>query len=295
MSLPAAELALPDARAARRAFDRASSSFDRARFVHDEARRRLLERLQFVRIAPQVVVDVGCATGLAALELASRYPLARVLAVDPSRGMLREARALSAASPAVTVLGGTAERLPLREASADLLIANLSLPWCEPGATFREFARLLGDGGLAMFATLGPDSLQEVRRAWSTVDDRVHVHAFFDMHDLGDLAVAAGLAEPVMDVDRIEVTYADARALVRDLRACGAINVAGGRRSGLTGPRRWQRFERALHTPEGRFAVTVELVLGQAWGTGLSRSAGDGTGREFGVPVGRIGRRSKRS
>ena len=97
-----------------------------------------------------------------------------------------------------------------------------------------------------LFATLGPDSLQEVRAAFAAVDPLIHVHAAFDMHDLGDLALAAGLAEPVLDVDRVEVTYRDLAGLVRDLRGMGAMNVAGGRRRSLTGRARWQRFEAAL-------------------------------------------------
>ena len=99
---------------------------------------------------------------------------------------------------------------------------------------------MLAEGGAMLFATLGPDSLQEIRSAFAAVDDRIHVHAAFDMHDLGDLALAAGLAEPVLDVDRLEVTYADLAGLVRDLRAAGGVNVAGGRRRSLTGAARWR-------------------------------------------------------
>ncbi len=159
--------------------------------------------------------------------------------------MLARARAACAASPAVTVVGGDAERLPLATGSVQLVLANLVLPWCRPQNLFVEAARVLEAGGLLLFATLGPDSLQEVRRAWAAVDDRLHVHAAFDMHDLGDLALAAGLAEPVLDVDRLELTYERPAALVRDLRAWGAVNVAAGRRRELTGPKRWRAFDDA--------------------------------------------------
>ena len=79
-----------------------------------------------------------------------------------------------------------------------------------------------------------------------------------------------------MDVDRLEVTYAELEDLVRDLRACGAMNVAAGRRRGLLGVRRWRAFERRLHAErrDGRFAVTMELVFGQAWGRGAARKRG---------------------
>jgi len=289
------ESALPEPRAARRAFDRAAG-FDEASVVHDETRRRLLERLPLFRLAPRVAVDLGCATGRGALALAETFPGARVLAVDSSAGMLRAARAKCAALPAIDVVGGDAERWPLRDGRAQLVLANLVLPWCRPADLFAEAARVLEAGGLLLFATLGPDSLAEVRRAWAEVDRELHVHAAFDMHDLGDLALAAGLTEPVVDMDRLEVTYESVAKLVADLRACGAQNVAAGRRRGLTGPGRWRAFERALRAQRDgpRFAVTLELVLGQAWSRGaVPRGAAHGAATEVGVPIERIGRRPR--
>jgi len=282
--------ALPETRAARRAFDRARE-FESACFIHDEARSRLLARLDVVRLVPSVAVDLGCATGRGAAALATRYPAVRVLAVDSSLGMLRAAAAGAAAGGTVEVVGGDAAALPLAAGSVELMLANLVLPWCRPERLFAEAARVLAAGGALLFATLGPDSLQEVRAAFAAVDDRIHVHAAFDMHDLGDLAQAAGLAEPVLDVDRIEVTYADVAGLVRDLRAVGAVNVAGGRRRSLSGRRRWGRFvERLPVGPDGRFAVTVELILGQAWGRGPVARPEAGSS-EIRVPIERIRRR----
>lgn len=277
--------ALPEKRAARRAFDRARE-FESARFVHDEARARLLERLDLLRLDPRVVIDLGCATGHGANALAARYPAARVLAVDSSAGMLRAAAAGAASS--VAVLGGDAEAWPLKQGVADLVLANLVLPWCRPDRFFAEAARVLGDGGALMFATLGPDSLREVRAAFAAEDARIHVHAAFDMHDLGDLAMAAGLAEPVLDTDRLTVTYGDIAGLVRDLRSAGAVNVAGGRRRTLTGANRWRRFAARLTPPAGRLAVTVELILGHAWGRGPRPPRG-----EIRVPIERIRRPSE--
>jgi malonyl-CoA O-methyltransferase len=191
-----------------------------------------------------------------------------------------------------------AEALPLRDGSVQLLFANLSLPFCRPDRMFSEAARVLEAGGLFVFSTVGPDTLQELRRAWAGIDDRIHVHAAFDMHDLGDLALHSGLAEPVLDVDRLDVTYASLAALVRELRDCGAVNSAAGRRRELTGRARWQAFEARLaaDVPTGeRLHVTVELVLGQAWGRGpvvaKPRRAGPA---EVAVPVERIGRGAPR-
>ena len=258
--------------------------------VHDEARGRLLERLDWMRIEPGVALDVGCATGLTARALAERFPNARVLGLDWSAAMLGAARAESAAGPPLAWVRAAAERLPLRAGSVDLAVLNLSLPWCDPRAVFAELARVIAPGGLVLFATLGPDTAAELRRAWRTADDALHVHAFVDMHDIGDLLVAAGLAEPVLDVDAIELSYGSVDALVRDFRAWGAVNVAAGRRKTLTGPRRWRRFAGVLDA-DAPFSVTIELGLGHAWGTGLAtQGGGDG---EFALPADAIRRRRR--
>jgi malonyl-CoA O-methyltransferase len=268
--------ALPEAGATRRSFDRAAT-FDRASFVHDETRSRLFERLDLVDLEPRVAVDLGCATGRGAAALAARYPTARVLAVDSSAGMLRAARAGAAELPSVAVLGGDAERLPLRDHSVQLVLANLVLPWCRPPALFAETARVLEAGGLLLFATLGPDSLKELREAWGAVDSALHVHAAFDLHDVGDLALAAGLAEPVLDVDRLAITYSSVARLVDDLRSCAAVRTHGP--APLAGVRacargRWQRCPLLDHARARARPSVGPRAEGCATQRGLGRDRG---------------------
>jgi malonyl-CoA O-methyltransferase len=274
------EWVLPERKAARRQFRRAAARFGQAAFVHDEARSRLVDRLNYLAIEPACIVDLGSGPGAALSTLSARYPAARVIALDSTPAMLGRTAARAAVC-------GDAERLPLRDASVDLLFANLLLPWCDPEVFFAECARVLASQGLLVFSTVGPDTLAEIRRAWaSTGDQAVHVHGFVDMHDLGDVLMRSGLAEPVLDVDRIDVTYRDSRALIDDLRACGATNVAGGRRRSLTGRQRWTQAETALAGPNERFGVTVELILGQAW-KGQNRTS---ERAEAIVPLSSIGR-----
>jgi len=284
----AAELALPDPGQSRRRFDRAAPSFASASFVHDEARRSLLARLAGFRIAPGTLVDLGSALGHGAAALAALYPDARVVAIDGSREMLRRAVPGSFAR-----IAGDVNRLPLPPASTDLLFANLVLPWTRPEVLFAEARRVLKPEGVLVFSTLGPDTLQELRQAWRKSDDAIHVHAFWDMATLGDLAVRAGLEEPVLDVDRLRVSYTELSHAIRDLRACGATNTAAGRRRGLTGRGRWHRFAESLWEERQaggrqRLHLTVELIFGQAFGSrrGSRAPAAD----EVAVPIARVGR-----
>lgn len=273
----------------RRAFERASAGYDRAAVLQADVRTRLLARLEYVKLAPQVIVDAGCGTGHASRELKRRYPRARVIALDIAPGMLRAAlRQRSWWRPFERVCAD-AVRMPLPDASVDLLYSNLMLQWIDDlEGVFAEFRRVLRPRGLLTFSTFGPDTLRELRSAWASVDDRTHVNRFIDMHDIGDALLRARLSEPVLDVEHFTLTYADARALMRDLKAIGAHNVTAGRPAGLTGRGRLHAMSAAYerYRSDGRLPATYEVVYGQAWGRAeTARSV------EVSVPLGMIGRR----
>jgi malonyl-CoA O-methyltransferase len=290
MPAPADEFLL-DLRQVRRAFDDAAAGFDAAAAVHAEIRARLLERLDLVRLEPQVVLDLGAATGHASRALKDRYRRADIFAFDMSVDMLRTAEAQQRWLRRFHRICGDAHRLPLRDASVDLVFSNLMLQWCnEPDAVFRELRRVLRPDGLISFTTLGPDSLQELRRAWAGVDGHTHVHRFIDMHDLGDALMRNGFAEPVMDTERLTITYPDLDALIGELRGSGSVNLAAGRPMGLTGSRRARRFRDAetLAIRGNVITLTLEVVYGHAWAGALRPRTHGGEAR---VPLSQIGRR----
>jgi malonyl-CoA O-methyltransferase len=159
-------------------------------------------------------------------------------------------------------------RLPLAGGAFDMVWSNLVLHWInDPAVAFAEFHRVLRVGGLLTFTTFGPDTLLELRSAFSGVDRATHVSRFVDMHDLGDALLSAGFAEPVMDMERLTVTYADAGALMRDLKETGERNATAGRLRGLTGRQRWQAMLLGLEgfRRDGRLRATFEVVYGHAW------------------------------
>jgi malonyl-CoA O-methyltransferase len=262
----------------RRSFDRASASYDASAVLQREVRSLLLERLELTALAPRVVLDAGAGTGEACRALKARYPKARVLAVDSALGMLRAAAARRSWFRPFFALGADAARLPLADGSVDLVLSNFMLPWCEPDAVFAEFRRVLAPRGFLTFSSLGPDTLKELRTAWAEVDSHSRVLQFIDMHDLGDALVRAGFIEPVLDVERYTLEYADVRALAQDLKAVGARNATAGRLKGLTGPRKFARMEAAyeVHRRAGRLPATYEVVFGQAWSPLASVARPDG-------------------
>ena len=91
---------------------------------------------------------------------------------------------------------------------------------------------MLDTGGLFVFTTFGPDTLRELRAVFAAIDGEPHVSRFLDLHDVGDLLVEAGFADPVMEMERFTLTYAGAADFLHDLKAIGATNAASARARG---------------------------------------------------------------
>ena len=254
--------------AARRAFSRAASSYDESAVLQREIANRMLERLDYIRLQPRVILDAGAGTGEASGALMKRYPKAKVVALDFSLAMLRRARQRGRLLRRPSVLCADLEQLPLAENSVDMIYSNAAIQWCtDLESTFRDFLRVLKPGGLLMFSTFGPDTLKELRQAWSEVDEKPHVSPFIDMHDIGDMLVKSRFAEPVMDAEIINMTYEDIDLLMQDIKSIGATNALRARHRGLTGKGRMQMFRKAYeaYRLEGRLPSTWEVVYGHAW------------------------------
>jgi malonyl-CoA O-methyltransferase len=264
-------LARLDRGGVRRAFDRASPAYEGAAVLQARVRAELLERLGLVKLEPAVVLDLGTGTGRGARALRRRFGGALVVALDIAPGMLREARRNCRPFRRFERICGDAFQLPLKAASVDLLFSSLMLQWCDDlDRVIAEIGRVLRPGGFLAFSTFGPDTLRELRAAWSRVDDATHVHDFIDMHDIGDALTRAGFAEPVLDVERVELTYPDVLALTRDLKAIGAHNVTVERARGLTGKGKWRAMTSAYESfrRAGRLPASYEVVYGAAWSSG---------------------------
>jgi len=262
-----------DRAAVRRGFARAASRYDLAPVLQREVAGRMAQRLTYVARPPSSILDLGCGTGADLAPLGERYPQATLTGCDVSLPMLERA---GRHRPWFRRLFETAQRLvctdalalPFADRSFDLVWSNLALQWTEDLAgALTEALRALEIGGLLTFSVPGPDTLMELREAFGEADGSPHVHRFPDMHDLGDLLVSCGFADPVMEMERIVLTYADANQLFRELRQAGAANAASGRRRALTGKAAWRRmldrYERLRSG--GRLPATFEIVYGHAW------------------------------
>jgi malonyl-CoA O-methyltransferase len=285
-----------DRPAMRDAFDRASESYEAAAVLQAKIGDELLGRLDFFKFQPKVVLDLGSGTGRGTMELKRRYRSALVAALDVAPGMLREARRHQRLFYRFERICGDALRLPFADSSVDLIFSNLMLQWCDPlDVAFSEIRRVLKPEGFCAFTTFGPDTLKELRAAWAAADGYNHVNQFTDMHDVGEALVRAGLTQPVLDVDRIQLTYPDTWALMKDLKTIGAHNVTEGRSRGLTGRARIARMQAAYETfrRDGVVPATYEVIYGATWGA-ASESSSPSRGGEVRISPSAIKRRAPR-
>jgi malonyl-CoA O-methyltransferase len=253
-----------------------------ADFLRREIAARMHERLSLVKIVPQRVLDAGCGGGADLATLQKSYPAAQILGLDASSAMLAAARTpapamrslnqmLSRLMPAkagVDLVCGDFGGLPFGPNSIDLVWSNLALHWHpQPDRVFAEWRRVLRVDGLLMFSNFGPDTFKELRAAFAAMDETPHTLPFVDMHDFGDQLVEAGFSTPVMDAERITVTYGTVAALLADVRAIGG-NPLATRRRGLVGRAAWQRMVDALEAgrgTDGKIALTFEVIYGHAF------------------------------
>jgi malonyl-CoA O-methyltransferase len=285
-----------DTAALKRNFSSAGASFSKGDALHREIASRMLERMDYIKVTPNRVLDAGCATGAALRGLSQRYPQAQLLALDFAAGMAQRAAhaarqgglsfggrlaGLFKKSTAPWVLQADMASLPLKTGSIDMVWSNLALQWLDdPTPAIREAQRALSVGGLFMFSTLGPDSLLELRAAFAEAagPEAWHVKRFIDLHDIGDSLVGAGFTTPVMDMEKITLTYEKLDGLLGDLRATGAVNAMRGRPRGLAGRALWGRVRAGYEKRrrDGRLPATFEVIYGHAWkGQPRRTSAGE--------------------
>ena len=272
----------------RQSFDRSAPHYDEVALLQREVASRVLERLDLVKLDPKRILDLGCGTGLNSKALQQRYKKAQVISLDLAPNMLKEARKHKKWLSKQRFLCGDAESLPLADSSVDLIFSSLTIQWCaDLDRVFKECLRVLRPGGLLMFSTLGPDTLHELRNSWQSVDGYNHVNAFIDMHDVGDAMIRSRLADPVMDVETITMTYHEVMHLMRDLKTLGAHNMTSGRPGGLTGKQRIKAMSEAYESyrNNGLLPASYEVVYGHAWAPENKAKPQNGADGVFHFPV----------
>lgn len=261
-----------------------------SQFLRREISARMFERLALIKASPLRLLDAGCGEGDDLLGLQQAFPSAELLGVDLSLPMLEQARRsgersrsgmkqlmsrwlarrpapLTGAALACADFGA----LPLGRSSVDLIWSNLALHWHpQPHRVIGEWAGVMRSGGLLMFSCFGPDTFAELRESFAEAEGAApapRVLPFVDLHDYGDMLLEAGFETPVMDMEKMHITYSSVHRLLADVRSFGG-NPALQRARGLQGRQQWARFLHALESrrnADGKIVLTVEVVYGHAF------------------------------
>lgn len=281
--------------ALRQSFDSCAHSYDEHAVLQHEVGQRVLQRLDLIKIKPQLVLDAGTGTGKQSLALVKRYKDARIVSLDLASSMLQHARKRKPWLAKQSFVCADIEHMPLPDNSVDLLFSNLTLQWCtEYDRVFTEVDRVLKPGGLFIYSTFGPDTLKELRQSWQQVDNNIHVNAFMDMHDIGDAMMRSGFEDPVVDMETFTLTYGDVYALMRDIKGIGAHNLTHGRAHGLTGKNKMSAMvaNYELFRRDKLIPATYEVIYGHAWGNTGKRKQNEPES-DFAIPIDQIGRRPR--
>ncbi len=247
---------------------------DGSPWLHEEVATRMQQRLDWIKLKPQNWAHWEPLRGglRSHVALAQRYPDASCFAVEfQAQRAERAATALARPWWHPSRWKGKATRFEMpTEGAVDMLWSNMALHMTgDPQGLMAQWHRALAVDGFLMFSCLGPDTLMELRKVYQGLGWPAPSHEFTDMHDWGDMLLAAGFAEPVMDMERIVLTYDSPKRLLEELRSLGR-NLHPQRFQALRGHRWQQQLEQALGAalrqpePGGRLALTFEIIYGHA-------------------------------
>jgi len=244
----------------RSAFNKASDQYDAHALLQKEIAIRLDTKLDVIAGSSKVIVDLGAGTGLLSHQLSKRFPDSQLVCLDFAHQSL-------AHNLANNKICADANHLPLADNSVDMVISSLMMQWCpDLKQLFSEIHRVLKNDGLILFSTFGPDTLKELKKSWSVVDNETHVNTFTDMHDIGDQMLGCGFQSPVMEMEKLTLTYQKVTDLLRDLKAIGAQTVSTRSKS-LMGKDKFQLMIKMYESyrADGKLPATYEVIYGHAW------------------------------
>ncbi|MBP6917899.1 MAG: malonyl-ACP O-methyltransferase BioC [Legionellaceae bacterium] len=237
--------------------------------VQLEIGQRLFERLDYLKMSPRTILDIGCGPGTFLTQLAKRYPKAEIVALDIAHSMLSIAKAKQTTTDSWHIINADMHQMPFANDQFDLIFSNQVLHWTHSlPAVLGEWQRILRPDGCLLFSTLGPDTFQELRQAFQQVDAHAHVNTFYDMHHVGDCLLKQAFADPVVDMEVISAHYDSLKSMLGNIKSQGVKNIHEKRKSGLMGKDAWRKFEEFMaltQTLTHKYPLTYEVVYGHAW------------------------------
>lgn len=246
----------------RSAFNAAAHQYDKVSILQQTIAKRLFDHLDLLKTKKQIILDLGAGTGEMTKYLYN-YKKSTVITVDIAEKTLK---INYQKHPKTHTICADANHLPIKNNSINLIISNLMLQWCaDIGSVFTEVNRVLVEGGLFLFSTFGPQTLNELKTSWQVVDNHRHTNQLTDMHDIGD-KLSSIFQSPVIEAETILLTYNQVTDLMKDLKQLGANTVLGAN-GGLTGKTKFQAMQNQYenYRKDDKLPATYEVIYAHAW------------------------------
>ncbi|HWS39796.1 MAG TPA: malonyl-ACP O-methyltransferase BioC [Arenimonas sp.] len=247
-------------------FSRAAGSYLAAAALQKEVEARLLEQADFLQHTPTRILDLGSGPGRASGLLKKKWPKAEVIAVDIALPMLHKVPEHTRFWRPVKRVCANAMQLPFHDNSFDFVFSNLCLQWADPlPLALQEIRRVMRPEAMLLFSTFGPETLVELREAYIAIGETPAISPFAAMQQIGDSLQGSGFYNNVLDRENFSMSYADLRALMKELHAIGATDARADRKRGLMGKNRWQALNAAYPISENRVHSTWEVINAMAF------------------------------
>jgi malonyl-CoA O-methyltransferase len=193
-------------------FSKVANSYDNFAFIEQEIGNRLLQRLEYINIKPQYILDLGCGSGYLSNRLQQLFPNATIIGLDLSFEMVK----FASLNSKLKYCCADAESLPFSDQKFDLIFSSCCIPFIKDlESLYTELQRVLTIDGLLLFTTFGPDTLKELSLELNHTD----------MHHIGDLLLHKQYKNPVVDTEKIIFTYKKLHTLLHDLQGSGSFEI----------------------------------------------------------------------
>lgn len=253
-------------------FSKAALSYDEAAIAQHTICDRTLERLEILKVNPKTILDIGTGTGRSIIGLRNAFPGSSIVANDIALPMLEVCINSGSLDENCSLVCNDTQQLPFDDEVFDLIFSTSTFQWCDDiNQVFSECNRVLCKGGVLIFSTFGPETLIELRRSWSKVDDLEHVHEFLDMHHIGDMMLENKFQDPVVDMEVLTIKYKKFNQLLRDLKETGSRGKFNSKvtnpLTGLMGKKKYLNLERAYEkyrSADGTLPASYEVIYGYA-------------------------------
>ena len=259
----------------RKVFNRYAKTYDQFSILQDKISDNLFERLDLIKLKPNLILDLGCGTGRNGKILKERYRNMRLVNYDFSENMLLEARKKQKIffDQILNVkksdfVCGDIEELSFSDETFDIIWSTSSLQWCNNlSNTFKKIRSILKPGGLFIFSTFGPNTLFELKNITEKLSHYQKTNDFIGMHNIENMLTSEGFSNLVIDSEEFCLTYKNINKLFLDLKNIGATSGFEDKKNGLSG----KSFLKLIidgykqYSYDGIFPVTYEAIYGHAW------------------------------